>query len=90
MTISTVIAKYGHLVPFPHTVIDPFESPVTTSPFGENSMQVKYCGISYFCQTEKQSNNERNRGTTAIKGPCNPQFFRYKMLSQLLGSGLAT
>ena len=35
-------------LPFPQTVMEPLESPVMTSPLGENSKHVKYCGISYF------------------------------------------
>ena len=44
-------------LPFPQTVIEPFESPVMTSPLGENSKHVKYCGISYFYQIKKTSNS---------------------------------
>lgn len=43
-------------LPFPQTAIEPFESPVMTSPLGENSKHVKYCGISYFYQINKKSN----------------------------------
>ena len=53
MQIGCDIKNLKLFVPFPQTVIDPFESPVTTSPFAENSIHVKYCGISYFCQNKQ-------------------------------------
>ena len=44
-------------LPFPQTVMEPLESPVITSPLGENSKHVKYWGISYFCNGKHDKNS---------------------------------
>ena len=54
--VKNALDYFYKKLPFPQTVMEPLESPVMTSPLGENSKHVKYWGISYFCNGKHDKN----------------------------------